>query len=56
MAEFVHVLRCGVVWCAAGLVNGKLDQRSGCLQVHDVASRDVKPQDTAALAEALGNW
>lgn len=39
-----------------GLVNGKLDQRSGCLQVQGVASRDVKPQDTPALADALGNW
>lgn len=42
--------------CCAGLVNGKLDQRAGCLQVHDVASRDVRQQDTPALAEALSNW
>jgi hypothetical protein len=41
---------------SAGLVAGKLDQRQSCLQVHDVASRDVRPSDTRALADALGNW
>jgi hypothetical protein len=41
---------------AAGLVVGKLDQRQSCLQVHDVASRDVRPADTRGLADALGNW
>jgi hypothetical protein len=40
----------------AGLVAGKLDQRQSCLQVHDVASRDVRPADTRGLADALGNW
>ncbi|KAF8059698.1 csn7 [Scenedesmus sp. PABB004] len=40
----------------AGLVAGKLDQRQSCLQVHDVASRDVRPGDTRALADAVGNW
>ncbi|KAF6263762.1 hypothetical protein COO60DRAFT_1488339 [Scenedesmus sp. NREL 46B-D3] len=39
-----------------GLVAGKLDQRQSCLQVHDVASRDVRPTDTRGLADALGNW
>ncbi|WIA42053.1 hypothetical protein OEZ86_009341 [Tetradesmus obliquus] len=40
----------------AGLVTGKLDQRQGCLQVHDVASRDVRPAEARGLADALSNW
>eukprot|EP00775_Hariotina_reticulata_P005275 gene5275-5510_t len=39
-----------------GLVVGKLDQRQACLQVHGVVSRDIKPSETAALAQALDNW
>lgn len=40
----------------AGLLSGRLDQRQACLQVHDVAGRDVRPSDTQSLADALGNW
>lgn len=40
----------------SGLLSGRLDQRQACLQVHDVAGRDVRPSDTLSLADALGNW
>lgn len=45
-----------VFFASAGILKGKLDQRQSCLQVHDVASRDLRPTDTSGLADAVGNW
>lgn len=40
----------------AGLVQGRLDQRSSRFSVDSVASRDVSPRATQPLAYALGAW
>mmetsp|Transcript_8280 Transcript_8280/g.24785 ORF Transcript_8280/g.24785 Transcript_8280/m.24785 type:complete len:252 (-) Transcript_8280:4273-5028(-) len=38
------------------LVSGKLDQRQGCLQVEEVVSRDVMPDQLPAVTQGLATW
>lgn len=39
-----------------GLLKGKLDQKQGCLHVHQVIARDVRAEAIPSLVQGLGNW
>ena len=40
----------------AGIIHGKLDQREQVLQVHECASRDVRPEELPGIIGGLSSW
>lgn len=40
----------------SNILQGKLDQRQRCLQVHSTSSRDIKLQQLPELSSALAGW